>query len=89
MIKERPNNMSALPAFEGKWEDVLSHSDELSGRRVRLFILSEDDEPFPGVPLDQRPSDGASLLKYAGTWAGDDIRERLDKVYETRSQADF
>ena len=30
-----------------------------------------------------------SLLKYAGTWAGNDLEERLDEVYATRGEAEF
>jgi hypothetical protein len=81
--------MLAQPAFEGTWEEILTHSQELAGHRVRLFVVSEDDEPYPGVPADQRPSTGASLLKYAGTWVGDDLEECLQAVYDARLPAKF
>jgi hypothetical protein len=58
-----------LIEIEGTWEEVAKHGPELSGRRVRLTVLSEEaEEPYPGVPLEARPSTAASLLKYAGTW---------------------
>ena len=81
--------MSAQPAFEGTWEEVLAHSQELSGQRVRLFIVSEDKDPYPGIPADQRPSTGASLLKHVGSWVGDDFEECLESVYDTRLPAKF
>jgi len=81
--------MPPQQALEGTWEEVLTHSQELSGHRVRLFVLPDTDEPYPGVPANQRPSTGASLLKYAGTWVGDDLQDRLDEVYRSRSEAKF
>jgi hypothetical protein len=61
--------MPAQPAFEGTCGEVLSHSNELVGQHVRLFIVLEDEEPYLGDPADQRPSTGACfLLKYTDTW---------------------
>lgn len=36
-----------------------------------------------------RGSKAEDLLKFAGTWQGDDFEECLQLVYETRSQAEF
>jgi hypothetical protein len=36
-----------------------------------------------------RGSKTEDLLKFAGTWQGDDFEECLQLVYETRSQAEF
>ncbi|MDF5715104.1 MAG: hypothetical protein PUP93_14775 [Rhizonema sp. NSF051] len=36
-----------------------------------------------------RGSMAEDLLKFAGTWQGDDLYECLELVYETRSQAEF
>jgi len=47
------------------------------------------EQSYPVIAPDQRPSTGASLLKYAGTWAGDDLQSRLDAAYDTRSEAGF
>ncbi len=76
--------------LEGTWEEIAEHASELAGRRVRLIVLpDEPDEPYPGVPPEERPSTAASLLKYAGTWVGDDLEECLRLVYATRSKAKF
>ena len=51
-------------------------------------------------PRSQAPSGGQasqlpslssarSLLKYAGTWVGDDLEERLREAYAWRGQAEF
>ena len=74
--------------LEGTWEEVLTYSSELAGQRVRLTIITAD-EPYPGIPADQRPSTAESLLKYAGTWEGDDLQEHLQEVYDTRLPAEF
>ena len=76
--------------LEGTWEEIAQHAPELAGRRVRLIVLEQEpDEPYPGIPPEARPSTAASLLKYAGTWEGDDLEECLRMVYATRSKAKF
>lgn len=36
-----------------------------------------------------RPASGRSILRHAGTWAGDDFEECLEMVYATRGKAKF
>lgn len=38
---------------------------------------------------DYRPASGRSILRHAGTWAGDDFEECLEMVYATRGKAKF
>jgi hypothetical protein len=83
--------MAASPIeIEGTWEEVARHGPELSGRRVRLTVLPENgEEPYPDVPPESRPSTGGSLLRYAGTWVGDDLEECLKDVYANRTKSRF
>lgn len=46
--------------FEGTWEEIYSYAEELSGRRVRITILDDEESPT----LDQTLSE---LLKAAET----------------------
>ncbi|OUL23028.1 DUF2281 domain-containing protein [Nostoc sp. RF31YmG] len=39
--------------------------------------------------LPYRPASGRSILRHAGTWAGDDFDECLQSVYATRGKAKF
>lgn len=39
--------------------------------------------------LPYRPASGRSILRHAGTWAGDDFDECLKSVYATRGKAKF
>ena len=34
----------AQQIYEGTWEEIVSHSSELAGRRVRLMILDQSPE---------------------------------------------
>jgi hypothetical protein len=89
--RERRTPM-AEPALEleGTWEEIAARAPEFAGRRVRLIVLPEEaEEPYPGIPPEERPSTARSLLKYAGTWVGDDLQERLREVYANRSKAKF
>lgn len=76
--------------LEGTWEEILTHSPELAGRRLRVTVLSEEPQPNSAeTPQSPPPSTAQSLLKYAGTWEGDDLQECLRLVYETRSQLEL
>lgn len=76
--------------LEGTWEEIAAHAAELAGRRVRVIILPDKPEPsLPEAPLPVRPSSGRSILRHAGTWAGDDFEECLQVVYDTRSEIEF
>jgi hypothetical protein len=71
--------------LEGTWEEILAHADQLAGRKVRLIVLAEESKSEQVQP-PFRPASGKSLLRHAGTWAGDDFEECLQLVYDTRSQ---
>jgi len=75
-----------MKELEGTWEEIMEHAEELAGKRVRLVVLPvEENSPAQ----DPEFSTARSLLKYAGTWEGDDLPELLRDVYENRSQAKF
>jgi hypothetical protein len=71
--------------LEGTWEEIVTHANELTGRMVRVIVLATELEPSVET---RRNSSAQSLLKYAGTWSGNDLVERLREVYETRGQAE-
>jgi D-alanyl-D-alanine carboxypeptidase len=74
------SNTTSLPlVLEGTWEEILTVSAQLAGRRVRVVVLEKEESP-------ENQSTASSLLKYAGTWEGDDLQECLDMVYDTRGQ---
>ena len=41
------------------------------------------------ILLSPRRSSARSLLKYAGTWIGDDLEQCLEYIYATRAEAEF
>lgn len=81
--------MSEPLELEGTWEEIVAHSAELAGHRVRLIILPDAPNPKPNEALPFRPASGRSLLRHAGTWAGDDFEECLKMVYDTRAPLEF
>jgi hypothetical protein len=72
--------------LEGTWEEIVTHADELSGRRVRLIVLPTEPELAPETG---RASSASSLLKYTGTWVGNDLVDRLREVYEARGRTEI
>jgi hypothetical protein len=64
--------------LEGSWEDVLAHSDELAGKRVKVEVLAEahsnKNGPQKGA-VDADSKNGKSILDYFGAWVGDDLGE--------------
>lgn len=83
--------MTAQPIeLEGTWEEIVARAAELAGRRVRVIVLPDKPEPSPpDAPPPLGPSSGRSLLRHAGTWAGDDFEECLQLVDDTRSEIEF
>jgi hypothetical protein len=75
-----------ITELEGTWEEIMGHAEELAGKRVRLVVLPVEEN---SASQDPEFSTARSLLKYAGTWVGDDLPELLRDVYENRSQAKF
>ena len=74
------SNKTSLPlVLEGTWEEILTFSAQLAERRVRVVVLEKEESP-------ENQSTASSLLKYAGTWEGDDLQECLEMVYDTRGQ---
>jgi hypothetical protein len=37
--------------LEGRWEEILDHADEFSGKRVRLTVLEEETQPRPNEAM--------------------------------------
>jgi hypothetical protein len=69
---------------------------ESETKGVSLDLSTEkDDTSLSSTTVVQeatpilRGSKTEDLLKFAGTWQGDDFEECLQLVYETRSQAEF
>ena len=76
--------------LEGTWEEIVAHGASLAGRRVRLIVFPDAKEPESKEALPKyRPASGRSLLRHAGTWAGDDFEECLQLVYDTRAPLEF
>ncbi|MBE9007802.1 DUF2281 domain-containing protein [Fortiea sp. LEGE XX443] len=48
-----------------------------------------EENPTESSQLPYRPASGRSILRHAGTWAGDDFDECLQSVYATRGKAKF
>jgi len=75
--------------LEGTWEEVATHAPELAGRRVRLTVLPAEEHRQAADDPEERVSTAGSLLKFAGTWEGDDLRDCLDVAYQSRGQAEI
>ncbi len=66
-------------------EQILDYLEYLKTRATTRTskVPIQDGEPI------WRGSKAKDLLKFAGTWQGDDFEECLQLVYGTRSQAEF
>jgi hypothetical protein len=82
-----------LEQLEGILEELLARSPELASRRVRLTVLDTAEEPAkaekPEKPPVIRKGNGLDLFETAVGWAGDDLEECLEIMYNTRGKAKF
>jgi hypothetical protein len=60
----------------------------LSTQKDDTSLRKSKPEAQEATPI-LRGSKAEDLLKFAGTWQGDDFEECLQLVYDTRSQAEF
>ena len=40
--------------LEGTWEEIVAHSDELAGRRVRVIVFSDESGSLSKAPLKSK-----------------------------------
>jgi len=70
------------------------------GKNAEIIILTEADEHFssdrqtdknPGTEKGRaaKAFSASSLLKYAGSWHGNDLEYCLEKLYSERGEAEF
>ena len=83
-----------LVEFEGTWDEIQEHSDQLRGKRVRVTVIdsqlsngSANNEDL--VRRAEGPSTAESLIPFLGSWEGDDLQDCLEMVHATRSKARF
>lgn len=69
--------------FEGTWEEILLHSSELVGRRVKLTVVdSESPKPQTANTLDKRLHDRVGRVHFQPS----DLSERTgDRSIITRT----
>jgi len=78
-----------LAALETTPEPILAEIlDYLKTRNNRSRVQKDKVPIHDGEPI-LRGSKAKDLLKFAGTWQGDDFEECLHLVYGTRSSAEF
>ncbi|MEQ8462232.1 hypothetical protein [Coleofasciculus sp. E1-EBD-02] len=69
-------------------EQILDYLEYLKTRPTRPTTRSKTVPISDGEPI-VRGSKAKDLLKFAGTWQGEDFEECLQLVYDTRSPAEF
>jgi hypothetical protein len=78
--KQIDSDMLYLPEFKN-----------MLGRNAEIIILTESDESAdkkPGAEKEKAFS-ASALLKYAGSWSGDDFEDCLENLYLVRGKAEF
>ncbi|MFK0733103.1 MAG: hypothetical protein ACFKPT_25190 [Gloeotrichia echinulata GP01] len=64
--------------LEGTWEEILQHSAELAGQRVRLTILPHQSSNYPTKPtLDQTLKGRIGRVNFQPS----DLSERLGEAF--------
>ena len=77
---------------EIRYKEVISMPKKttfLQTELVKRFILFYRKTFIDKLPLKSRKSSASTLLKYAGTWAGNDLEDCLSEVIHSRGEAQF
>jgi hypothetical protein len=48
------SNRDPMKQVEGRWDEVVRHSDQFIGQRVRVTILPDDGPAAPSMPTEVR-----------------------------------
>ncbi|AUB43559.1 MAG: DUF2281 domain-containing protein [Nostoc sp.] len=91
-IKEQiTQELEKLP--EPLLQEILDFVQFLQTKQQQRILSPEQPQlqqnPNDNSQTPYRPASGRSLLRHAGTWAGDDFEECLQSVYATRGKAKF
>jgi Protein of unknown function (DUF2281) len=91
-IKEQiTQELEKLP--EPLLQEILDFVQFLQTKQQQRILSPEQPQlqqnPNDNSQAPYRPASFRSLLRHAGTWAGDDFEECLQSVYATRGQAKF
>lgn len=68
--------------FEGTWEEILLHAPELSGQRVRLTVLpNENLKPQNVVTLDQLLKGKVGRIQFQPSDLSTRLKNELDELH--------
>jgi hypothetical protein len=82
--------LTLLPVSIDATEAYATPAEKLVHGGVMDNISVSRPEKIIGEIREISPKSSAnSLLKYAGTWAGNDLEQRLEEVYLSRGEAEF
>jgi hypothetical protein len=76
---------------ETLWQELETADDELITAAIE-WVRSRKNLATYQIPSGEPFKRGGKLedlLKFAGTWVGDDLQECLETVYATRSKTNF
>lgn len=77
-LRFRQSSRSGFPAVMEFWDESAVQTS-----------VTTAGEQFSAPDRGEQASTGADLLRFAGTWQGDDFEECLQEVYAQRSIAEF
>ena len=88
-IGNRGTGSMTLQTFEGTWEELISHSDELTGRQVKLIVVDALEQQLDQLPqqtlaealeglVGTVDSGGSDLSLKTGDAFGELMREKYD-----------
>ena len=81
---------SKILQLEGTWEEILTHTSELAGNKIRVTVITNETQPNSSKETQNiRPASGNSLLRHAGTWEDEDFEDCLQSVYDNRGPLEF
>ena len=76
--------------IEGTWEEILQHSAELAGQRVRLTILPDQSSKSPTrQTLDQRLKGRVGRVNFQPSDLSERVSEAFTELLDTKNSSTF
>jgi hypothetical protein len=74
--------------LEGTWEEILQHSAELAGQRVRLTILPNQSSKSPTTPtLDQKLKGRVGRVNFEPSNLSERVGEAFTELLDTKDSS--
>ncbi|MEA5523631.1 hypothetical protein [Nodularia spumigena] len=70
-------------------EELVAEIETMTEAQIAELLIMVKNIKTKKAKPPQRPGSGKSILRHAGKWQGEDLKDCLQAVYDSRGVAEF